>query len=108
MPFLSAEANHFVSHALFYGRRLRALTVVDAYTHEALAIDADQGIKDEQVVQTMMRIAALRVAPKAIRVVNGPELVFEDARPLGVRKLRHARLLTAGKADGYCLRGVVQ
>jgi len=34
----------FVSDALFDGRRLRALTVVDAYTREALAIDVDQGI----------------------------------------------------------------
>ncbi|TCQ09093.1 helix-turn-helix protein [Sphingomonas sp. PP-CC-3A-396] len=36
----------FVSDALFDGRRLRALTVVDAFTREALAIDVDQGIKD--------------------------------------------------------------
>lgn len=32
----------FVSDALFDGRRLRALTVVDAFTREALAIDVDQ------------------------------------------------------------------
>jgi hypothetical protein len=41
---------NFVSDALFDGRRLRALTVVDAFTLEALAIDVDQGIKGEQVV----------------------------------------------------------
>jgi putative transposase len=34
----------FVSDAPFDGRRLRALTVVDAFTREALAIDVDQGI----------------------------------------------------------------
>lgn len=39
----------FVSDALFDGQRLRALTVVDAYTREALPIDVDQGIKVEQV-----------------------------------------------------------
>lgn len=33
----------FVSDALFDGRRLRALTVVDAFTREALAIDVDRG-----------------------------------------------------------------
>jgi putative transposase len=33
----------FVSDALFDGRRLCALTVVDAFTREALAIDVDQG-----------------------------------------------------------------
>ena len=37
--------------ALFDGRRLHALTVVDAFTREALAIEVDQGIKDEQVVR---------------------------------------------------------
>lgn len=65
----------FVSDALFDGRRLRALTVVDAFTHEALAIDVDQGIKGEQVVEVMKRVASLRGAPRAIRVVNGPQLV---------------------------------
>ncbi|WP_420822354.1 IS3 family transposase [Sphingomonas aracearum] len=65
----------FVSDALFDGRRLRALTVVDAFTREALAIDVDQGIKGEQVVAAMMRIASLRGTPKTIRVDNGPEFI---------------------------------
>jgi transposase InsO family protein len=60
----------FVSDALFDGRRLRALTVVDAYTREALAIEVDQGIKGEQVVEVMTRLAVLRGAPSAIRVDN--------------------------------------
>ena len=54
----------FVSDALFDGRRLRALTVVDAFTREALAIDVDQGIKGEQVVAAMARISLVRGAPK--------------------------------------------
>jgi putative transposase len=53
----------FVSGALFDGRRLRALTVVDAFTCEALAIDVNQGIKGEQVVATMTRTSAIRGAP---------------------------------------------
>lgn len=65
----------FVSDALFDGRRLRALTVVDAYTRKALAIEVDQGIKGEQVVEVMTRLALLRGAPSAIRVDNGPEFV---------------------------------
>jgi putative transposase len=60
----------FVSDALFDGRRLRALTVVDAYTREALAIEVDQGIKGERVVEVMTRLALLRRAPNAIRVDN--------------------------------------
>jgi putative transposase len=65
----------FVSDALFDGRRLRALTVVDAFTCEALAIDVDQGIKGEQVVDAMNRISAVRGTPRAIRVGNGPEFI---------------------------------
>jgi len=49
----------FVSNALSDGRRLRALTVVDTFTREALAIDADQDIKGEQVVAAVTRIASV-------------------------------------------------
>jgi putative transposase len=45
----------FVSDALFDGRRLRALTVVDAYIRGTFAIEADQGIRGEQVVAVMTR-----------------------------------------------------
>ena len=65
----------FVSDALFDGRRLRALTVVDAFTREALAIEVDQGIKGEQVVAVVARLAQLRGAPRAIQVDNGSEFV---------------------------------
>jgi putative transposase len=68
-------AMDFVSDALFDGRRLRALTVVDAYTREALTIVVDQGIRGEQVVDAMKQIALARGAPRTIRVDNGPEFV---------------------------------
>lgn len=64
-----------VSDALFDGRRLRALRVVDAFTREALAIDVDQGIEREQVVASMAGIASVRGAPKTIRADNGPEFI---------------------------------
>ncbi len=41
-------AMDFVSDALFNGNRFRALTVVDAFTRECLAIHADQGIQGKQ------------------------------------------------------------
>jgi putative transposase len=65
----------FISDALFDGRRLRTLTVIDALTREALAIDVDQGIKGELVVEAMARISLIRGAPKSIRVDNGPEFI---------------------------------
>lgn len=66
-----------------YGRRLRALTVVDAFTREALAIDVDQGIKGKQVVAAMTQISSIRGAPRTIRVDNRPEFISK-ARSLGV------------------------
>lgn len=65
----------FVSDALLDGRRLRALKVVDAFIREALAIDVDQGIKGEKVVEAMTRITLSRGAPRTIRVDNGPEFI---------------------------------
>jgi len=65
----------FVADALFKGRRSRALTVDDAFTREALAIDVDQGIKGEPVVEVMARISLIRGAPRTIRVDNGPEFI---------------------------------
>jgi putative transposase len=65
----------FVSDALYDGRRLRALTVVDNYTRECLAIEVDQGIGGGQVAGVLGRIAMERQTPKTIRLDNGPEFV---------------------------------
>lgn len=43
----------FVADALFDGRRLRALTVVENYTRESLAIEVGQNLKGENVVNTL-------------------------------------------------------
>ena len=65
----------FVSAALFDGRRIRALTVVDDYSRESLAIEVGQSITGEQLVTVMNRLSAVRGAPKRIRVDNRPEFV---------------------------------
>lgn len=65
----------FVSDALFDGRRLRALTLLDVFTREALAIEVDQGITGEQVAGVLDAVIAVRQAPRRIRVDNGPEFV---------------------------------
>lgn len=65
----------FVADALFDGRRLRALTVVDNYTRESLAIDVGQSLKGEDVVNTLNRIAAHCGLPATIKVDNGSEFI---------------------------------
>ena len=65
----------FVADALFDGRRLRALTVMDNYTRESLAIEVGQSLKGEDVVATLNRIAAQRGLPTTIKVDNGSEFI---------------------------------
>jgi len=65
----------FVADALFDGRRLRALTVVENYSRESLAIDVGQSLKGEDVVDTLNRITAERGLPATIKVDNGSEFI---------------------------------
>jgi Transposase and inactivated derivatives len=65
----------FVADALFDGRKLRALTVVDNYTRESLAIDVGKSLKGDDVVATLNRIAATRGLPATIKVDNGSEFI---------------------------------
>jgi putative transposase len=58
----------FVADALFDGRRLRALTIVDNYTRESLAIEVGQSLKGEDVVNTLNDIAMKRGLPATIKV----------------------------------------
>ena len=65
----------FVSDALFDGRRLRALTVVDNYTRESLAIEVGQSLKGEDVVRVLGAVVAERGAPQTIKGDNGSEFI---------------------------------
>lgn len=68
-------AMDFVSDQLYNGKRFRALTVLDVYTRECLAIYADKGIKGEQVAWVLDGIMTERSLPKRIKVDNGPEFI---------------------------------
>jgi putative transposase len=65
----------FVTDQLYDGRKLRALTLVDVYTRECLAIWVDQGIRGDDVVRTLAAVVASRGKPQRIQVDNGPEFV---------------------------------
>ena len=65
----------FVSDQLYDGRKLRALTLIDAYTRECLAIWVDQGIRGDDVVEVLATVSAQRDMPQRIQVDNGPEFV---------------------------------
>jgi putative transposase len=65
----------FVADALFDGRRLRALTVVDNYTRECLAIEVGQRLTGDDVAATLNRIKSRRRLPRTIKVDNGSEFI---------------------------------
>ncbi len=69
----------FVSDNLFNGRRIRALTVVDNFSRESLAIYVNQGIKGKDVVTVMEKLRLLKDrCPKRIQVDNGSEFISKD------------------------------
>ena len=71
----AAKTSACLTDAVFDGRRFRALTVVDNFTRECLAIEVDKGIKGEQVVAVLDDLKGRRGVPGSIRVDNGPEFI---------------------------------
>ena len=63
----------FVADQLADGRRFRALTVVDIYTRECLAIESEQRLKGEDVVRVLHRIKCTRGVPQMVHSDNGSE-----------------------------------
>lgn len=65
----------FVADNLFNGHRIRALTVVDNFSRECLAITVDHALRGDDVVATMEHVKVLRGLPKRIQVDNGSEFI---------------------------------
>ena len=59
------------------GRRFRALTVVDVFTRESLAIEVGQSLKGEDVVRVLSRICLQRATPKMVFCDNGSEFTSQ-------------------------------
>ena len=67
----------FVADQLADGRRFRALTVVDVFTRESLAIELGQSLKGEDVVRVLSRICSQRGSPKLLFCDNGSEFTSQ-------------------------------
>jgi len=65
----------FVADELADGRRFRALTVIDLFTRECLAIDVGLGLCGRDVVATLERLRFERGLPQRIDCDNGTEFV---------------------------------
>ena len=63
----------FVSDSLYDGRRFRALTFIDQYTREAIALEVSNSITGHHICRVLDRICELRSIPEAITVDHGQE-----------------------------------
>ena len=69
----------FVSDNLFNGRRFRALTVVDNFRRECMAIHAGKSLKGEDLVGVMERLRVLgKRLPVRIQTDNGSEFISKS------------------------------
>jgi putative transposase len=93
----------FVSDALAWGRRLRALTVVDLYTREALAIEVDTSLSGVRVARVLDRVIAERgQAPEAIVMDNGPELTSRALDQWAYDRVVRLHFIDPGKPIQNC------
>ncbi len=74
-------AMDFIVDGLATGRMVRILSVVDAYTRECLALEADTSLGSGRVTRVLEQLIEERGRPENVRSDNGPE--FTSRRMLG-------------------------
>jgi len=87
----------FVMDALFNGRRLKILTIVDDCTKEVIDLVADYGISSRYVCRVLDQVATFRGYPKAIRTDQGPEFTSRAFDQWAYDKGIKLKLIQAGK-----------
>ena len=68
-----AWAMDFVSDQLVNGTKFRALTIVDVFSRESLALVVGKSLRAKHVVDTLNRLCATRRAPQVVFADNGSE-----------------------------------
>ena len=66
-------AMDFIVDGLATGRMVRILSVVDVYTRECLALEADTSLGSGRVTRVLERVIGERGRPENVRSDNGPE-----------------------------------
>jgi putative transposase len=88
----------FVSDALASGRKLRLLTVVDAFTRESLAIEVDTSLSGARVARVLDQMIDRRgAAPEEITLDNGPELTSKALDQWAYERGVRLRFIEPGK-----------
>lgn len=90
-------AMDFMSDALFNGRKIRLLTLIDEYTRECLAIEVDTSINGVRVTNVLTRIAMMHGLPEIIKVDNGPEFIGKALDAWAYQRQIHLQFSRPGK-----------
>ena len=87
----------FVSDALADGRKIRALTIVDAYTRECPAIEVDHSLPGARVAEVLERLRTTRGLPTTIVCDNSPEFRGEALDQWATRRGVTLQFIEPGK-----------
>jgi putative transposase len=93
----------FMSDCIAGGRRFRALTVIDEFTRESLAIEADTSISSHAVTRVLERVGLIRGFPEMIRCDNGPEFTSKAMDLWCYEKGIKLCFITPGKPIENCV-----
>lgn len=79
LPLTEAErpnqrwAMDFMQDALWSGRKIKILTIVDTFSKKGLAVEVDFSIPGERVTRVLDWLVTLHGKPESITIDNGPE-----------------------------------
>lgn len=97
----------FLVDGLATGRAIRALTVVDSYSRECLAIEVDSCLSSRRVTRVLEWVIEQRGAPAGIRCDNGPEftsrhiLAWSEERKIQLIHIQPGRPMQNGRVESF-------
>ena len=89
----------FMADALYGGRKIRTLNLIDEGNREALAIDVALSIPSVRVIRILEELVAVHGRPVALRVDNGPELISDAFLTWCGEQRIEVRHIQPGKPD---------
>ncbi len=100
-------AMDFIIDGLSTGRMVRILSVVDAYTRECLALEADTSLGSARVIRVLERLIGERGRPENVRSDNGPEftsrrmLSWAEDWKVGLVHIQPGRPMQNGHVESF-------
>ena len=97
----------FIVDGLANGRMVRILSVVDAYTRECLALEADTSLGSGRVTRVLERLIEERGRPESVRSDNGPEfcsrrmLGWAEDRKVAIVHIQPGRPMQNGHVESF-------